>query len=310
MLHTSIFGSTLLTGTIPTTLTPSMTVGAPAYSALVPPIDGYFSAAGTNALLVPKDLKVVAAYAADSNPFSTGVLGFGLARTRLNSPSLLRTAYPFIMPMQSPAASSNAGYPNLQTVLPRTPDPSLAVLLDNPIQLKCSEPLMIEMASAAAVNTDNGVAVLWFCDEITPIPSGAKLDAFWIHYIVTAPASLAPGAWIPSSIQFDQNLPQGAYAVIGFSHFGPSALAARLSFPGSPFKPGTLAQNGNGVAAVGSGGAARTHRVFTEGDLGILGTFQTFALPSVEIVVAVNTDSPVLHEGFLRVIRLGDCSCI
>jgi hypothetical protein len=95
---------------------------------------------------------------------------------------------------------------------------------------------------------------------------------------------------------FEQTLPAGTYAVVGFEHVGPTAVAARLIFPGSVHRPGTVA----GITL-----GSRTFQGFYEGLFGIYGHFKTISLPYVEVLTTA-ADAVNQHEGYLRVCRVGD----
>jgi hypothetical protein len=113
------------------------------------------------------------------------------------------------------------------------------------------------------------------------------------------------GAWSAvGTINFDQSLPQGLYTVVGFEHWSPGALAARLVFPGMHMRPGTLSMAGGTTTFQAS---KRTDRIFYEGGIGVYGSFNSFAPPSLE-VLAANADT--LHEGYLTVIRTGDAGAL
>jgi len=71
-------------------------------------------------------------------------------------------------------------------------------------------------------------------------------------------------------------------------------VAARLRlFSGQPFRPGTVA-----TATT----TDRTNALFTDGRLGVMGRFTSYAPPIVE-VLATSTAANV-HRTFLRVIRV------
>jgi hypothetical protein len=93
-------------------------------------------------------------------------------------------------------------------------------------------------------------------------------------------------------LTWDVTLPEGTWAIIGFVHVCTTGVAARLVFPGSSYRPGTL--------TVGTT-AERTHAAFLEGKFGVFGQFAAFAPPSVEaLTAAAATD----HQVFIRVVRV------
>ena len=173
----------------------------------------------------------------------------------------------------------------------------MTTLLDNPVQLRTGEPVGLD-AATASVGGENLVAALWFMDKLEPVPAG---ETFWLRF--TSATALSALAWKVITPSFDQAFPAGTYAVVGLEFTSPGAVVARLVFPGSVLRPGVVAQPGTLAGA--TVGAARTHRYFYDGTLGVFGTFQTSAPPSVE-VFSINADAAATQEGYLRVIRIGD----
>ncbi len=99
-------------------------------------------------------------------------------------------------------------------------------------------------------------------------------------------------SWSTLDLTWDVTLPEGTWAIIGFVHVCTTGVAARLVFPGSSYRPGTL--------TVGTT-AERTHAAFLEGKFGVFGQFAAFAPPSVEaLTAAAATD----HQVFIRVVRV------
>ncbi len=103
--------------------------------------------------------------------------------------------------------------------------------------------------------------------------------------------SAAVATWTQLVISFDQ-LPEGEYIVCGMEHVSATCLGARLVFPGSPWRPGTLGQ---------SSLTNQNHAVFYDDRLGVFGRFNAFAPPTVEVFC---TAADASHTGFLRVLRV------
>ena len=118
--------------------------------------------------------------------------------------------------------------------------------------------------------------MLWLATKIDPVPKG---ESFWMRF--TSGTALAELKWTVITPSFDQSFPSGTYAVTGLEFTSPGAVAARLVFPGSVFRPGVVAQLGT-LVTVSTAGLARTHQCFYDGSLGVYGTFQTSAPPSIE----------------------------
>lgn len=127
-------------------------------------------------------------------------------------------------------------------------------------------------------------------------------ETFWLRF--TSSTALSALAWKVITPAFDQAFPAGTYQVVGLEFTSPGAVIARVVFPGSVLRPGVIAQPGT-LASGATVGAARTHRFFYDGTLGVFGTFQTSAPPSIE-VFSITADAANTQEGYLRVVRIGD----
>jgi hypothetical protein len=223
------------------------------------------------------------------------IMAFAISPTlgdaRINAPSLQRVTFPLIRPIEQ----------NLTP--PGDPNVMWGRIAEN--ILPAGEPVGADAFVNGSSSPEPQIfSFLWFVHkELRPIPHG---DAFWVSYQVIRPLGAGSESgptsfqWSPLQIRFDPvqlpfGLPSGTYAVIGFEHHGPSAIAARLVFPGSPFRPGT-------VATVDSG--ERTFDRFYDGSLGTYGIFRTTAEPSVEVVIS-GSDTFDQHSGHLRVVRVG-----
>jgi hypothetical protein len=241
------------------------------------PFNDMYLPSTTSGYLLPSPMKVVAAYA--SSPGT-------LKSARITAPSLRRLAYPYIRP--------------LGTTLPEGTDPNVMNLISHPLQLQASETLNVEASAATAAEVV--MALVWLCEELTPVPPGEK---FTLRFTATGAAGPSEGTWMPiGTLSFDQSLPQGIYTVVGFEHWNPGAVAARLVFPGMAMRPGTLSMSSGSSTIVAD---RRTDRIFYEGGIGVYGSFNSFAPPSLE---AVGTTSDTAHEGYLTVIRTGDAGAL
>lgn len=248
--------------------------------ALSPVTDTVFAPSG-NGFLLPADLRLIAAFTGSQQ----------IWRARVNAPSLVRVGYPSVRPVQ----------PAVSTALSGTPaaNPSLMTLLDSPIGMRGGEAVGVDAATQNA-SSERTTAVLWFADRLEPVPPG---DSFWLRY--TSSRALTAHTWTVITPSFDQAFPSGVYAVIGLEFTSPGAVAARIVFPGSVFRPGVLAQVGSIATGATNAGNARSQATFYDGSLGIFGTFQTSAPPSIE-VLSVSADTADTQEGYLRVVRVGD----
>lgn len=233
--------------------------------------DQYLARYSTTQFVLTQPMAVIAAYA--TVPVNT------FLRAQIVAPSLLRVGYPNIRPLD--VVASGAGAPA---------NPNVANWLDAPVGLKPAEGLSAQ--ATAGATTGRAFVVLWLADKLEPVPNG---DGFPIEY--TSSTTGVANDWTALTVTYvGGTLPEGYYAVVGFEHYCTAGIAARLVFPGSPTKPGTVAQT-----AVNN----RTHRMFYEGKMGVMGKFHTSAMPSVEVLA---NGGPTSHSGYLRVIRLGGAS--
>lgn len=256
--------------------------------------DQFFSALGSTAFLLPSEMKLIAAFA----------IGPSLQRARVNSPSLLRVGFPSIRPIQQAATAPN--------------DPNMMVLHHNQLHLPPGEPVGID--AVTGTDQDLGIALVWFRHAHPqhmhpgqmPMSPGHHEghhgqhhehgESFWLRYTAQtspdgSPANsvVSPLRWSQLNPVFDQVIPSGTYEVIGFEHAGTTAIGARLIFPGSVYRPGTIANTSV---------AQRTFEGFYNGSFGIYGTFQTISPPAVEVLCTATDAAP--HEGYMRLIRVGD----
>jgi hypothetical protein len=246
------------------------TVATSTTGALSTTTDPYLARYSTTQFVLPQPMSIVAAYG--TIPLNS------FTRAQVVAPSLLRVAYPNIRPLD--IVASGAGSPA---------DPNVSVLLDAPLPLRPAEGVGAQATAGAAPG--RAFVALWLADKLDPVPDG---DGFWIEYTI-ASATLTANDWVFATVTYTGGtLPEGYYAVVGFEHFCTQAIAARLVFPGQAARPGTVAQT-----ALNN----RTHRIFYEGEMGVLGTFHTSAPPNIEYLV--NGTPTTAQTGYLRVIRIG-----
>lgn len=240
----------------------------PTFQALTPVSDGFLAVAG-NGFLPRTEMRVVAAYAAQAN----------LLLARINAPSLLKVAYPYIRPI------------NLFATVGANTDPNVQRLVSQPLHLRGTESVSVEGTFGGGVAAQ-GFALLWLCQQLEQVPAGEKVT---VRYTTAAAAGLGATRWTSiGSASFDQALPPGQYAVVGLEHWSANGVAARLVFPGIAMRPGTLSMNQVGT---------RTNDIFYEGGLGVYGTFDSYAPPQVEVLANA---ADANHEVYFTLIRVGD----
>ena len=142
---------------------------------------------------------------------------------------------------------------------------------------------------------------VWLSDGLVPLPPG---DMFW----VAAPLSFAAtdirtGGWSAFYDDSRSPLPAGKYAVVGFDYHAVDpestnkdpTLAARLVFPGQAWRPGIAAVNGQ---------YTRNECAAYDGRLGVLGFFDAFAPPTLEVFAIGTPTAPIKPFASLGLIRI------
>jgi hypothetical protein len=226
-------------------------------------VDNYFTIQN-NHFLPQRDTSILYALAA----------GATLTRARVNTPSLGVITSPHIMPM-SPALSASS------------PQKYRSYILD-PLNLKALEELQIFVTHSAA-GAEQNVAVFGFDMGRTPAPPGTV-------YTIrgTGVATLTVNAWSNiNPITWNNNLPNGQYAVIGAVFQSASALAGRIIFENTPYRPGGIAQ----LLATDW-----TDDLFRIGGLGQWGTFHNYAMPQVEFLASAADTAETV---FLDLVKIG-----
>lgn len=157
---------------------------------------------------------------------------------------------------------------------------------NNPVQVVGGEQMTME------VNSDHAAAIelqgfVWLSDGRLNEVNG---DIFSIR--ATSGISIVQGVWTNGALTLTQSLPNGLYNVVGFRAVGTNLQCARLVFPGGVWRPGVPAQ----TSLFESG-----NDQFRFGASGVLGTFDSDNLPSVDCVGITDTT----QEYVLDVIKVG-----
>lgn len=233
--------------------------------------DQILAKAGTTGLIPSQNLSIVAAMAGGASAFS---------RARISSPSLAKLALPWIRPA-------------MPAVNPETDNP-MQSLVDAPLPVAAGEQLRIEAVTSGAVAV---TALVWLADRVEPVPRGAGCT---VRFTGTA-AATAAGVWSPVAITLSEQLPAGRYAVIAAEVVASAGsppyypIAGRLVFPGQVYRPG--------VPAYDSLGDMQPD-LFRNNLLGVFGYFDSFAPPSLELLVSQAYSNSI--EGYLRVVQVAE----
>lgn len=198
-------------------------------------------------------------------------VGVGLSRARLNTPKMRYVGLPSIVPVN--VGTSVASPPN---VVDWTADNIMLDTIDE-VAVECS-------SSDAGAQTMKVLVAFGF--GMRPVPAQ---PVFRIRGTASITASTT--AWTNGSITLDQTLPRGTYDVVGLDAVGTNLLAARMVFSGYGFRPGCLARNS---------ASSLQHPLFTNGKLGVFGTFDSINLPTIDVIaLGANTS----QEIFLDLVR-------
>ncbi len=251
-------------------------------------VDQVLTQSGTGGLVAPRPLQIIGVYVG------------GADSAQVVAPTLAQVTAPWIRPLETAAAPASS--------------PALASLAEHPLPLPAGESVRLKANRGSA-----GVVagLLFFADRVELPPAGPR-------YIVkgsaanTAVVPAAPAAylasWSPLPVAWNEQLPAGRYKIVCFEFIAGAAgtgtaapIAARLVLAGQTFRPGTLA-----FPMVG--GKYQNSRYLYDSAFGVLGEFESFAMPSVEVLENGNAASTYDFTVYMHVVRVADaagkpCGC-
>jgi hypothetical protein len=181
--------------------------------------------------------------------------GASITEARISSPSILRVFEHTISPLNVGAE-------------PLSPTP-FADMSENPIPLVVSEALRARMRGSETAAEYKVMLLLLTRGPIAPVKAPYRTIR------ATSSTTLTPYAWTNGSLSFDQTLPAGNYQVIGMRAQSAGLIAARLVFPGYPWRPGVI-----GFDSISDVEPLR----FRFGNMGVFGTFRHDAPPTVDFL--------------------------
>ena len=199
-------------------------------------------------------------------------LGANLTRVRLNSPRVQALQPPYFLPLITAA---------------QPPEDAKAVnLTQRPFLVQNSEGIDWQ------VTGDQGVAQQQYVfNWLTTNMQQARVgEIFTLRG--TATTTNVANIWNDIDIQWDFNLPQGQYEVIGGVYYGATAIAFRCLFDGQVFRPGGLGGANEGELPW----AAQLN-----GGLGAWGVFDTVTLPNIQ---CLSSGADTAQTIYLQVIRV------
>ena len=157
-----------------------------------------------------------------------------------------------------------------------TPSPiPLTEFIKSPIQLTAGESIRCFMAANGATAADIFSAVLFLGDGIYVNPyAGMPV----MHVRATTAVAAVANAWTAQTLEIDQQLEFGKYAIIGMRAQTPTGKAARLvNLKDTDGRPGCIP-----VATP----LVPDNPLFRNGGLGVWGTMRQDSLPQVELFAA------------------------
>lgn len=198
----------------------------------------------------------------------------GATRSRLITPALRQVTTPWIKP---------SGLAIVQGA-----EPHVADYRANPMLVKALEEIQFE-----AFQTTGGAAVVvgilgLMVGQIMPMPQGTIYTMRG-----TGTTTLTAGGWTLVAVTWQDTLPAGVYACVGLQYIGTTALAARMVFEDSFYRPGCI---GTGLTT------SQTHPMFVKGGLGVWGQFNANRMPNIECLANA---ADTAEEFFLDFIRIG-----
>jgi len=240
----------------------SVPTGTSVYTALPAISDPVFDTVNSK-FFAPNELNLVAAFAISGS----------LDRARVSSSRLKRIARPQLRPI-----SVNTSIPT---------DPNLVELVDEPIVLAARAEFGVE-----AIHNGGGAedvrAFLWVSDGLDPAPEG-EVITLRATTVTTATAF----QWSEVSLTWDEELPQGQWALVGSELIAGDSLAHRWILPSTRMRPGALST---------ASAANRQPPYFANGRLGEWGRFDARTMPRLEVF---DVDTPAPDEIYAQIVRVG-----
>lgn len=223
--------------------------------------DGWASVSGNSHYLLPIDMWLCASYAQ----------GTGLSGMQINAPTLRQISLPQISALNPTAAPISLAPIN--------------VLPPGQFRINKTDELEIDIS-----NTDAGsqryIALQWVTDGNVNFSPGQIIP-------IKATATITAGnlVWGAGTFTLTTGLPAGLYDVVGMDVIGANLVAARLVFPQGGMKPGVLARPTSAIIP---------HEQFRRGRMGVMGSFDTYAMPGIELF---GSAAPTTQTIYMDVIK-------
>lgn len=190
-----------------------------------------------------------------------------ISRARIQTPTLNQITTPFIRGVMS-------------GLVPTTPG-QVANYVQNPLPLKAREEIIV-FGTQTAVAATRITALLGLLFTPLPIAAGSQ-------YTIrgTSTTAAVANVWTLLTVTWQNQLPQGNYAVTGLQHQSANGQAARILFLGQYYRPGCMS-----MAALGD----YAHPIFRMGYMGQWGMFRDNIMPNVEVLA---NGADAVHELYM-----------
>lgn len=200
--------------------------------------------------------------------------GVTLIRSKITSPSIRQFSPIQIRPIDASLTPTS-----------RTP---IADFRMNPPTLKALEEIQVQSTDSAA-GPNNAFAILGLrTGAMIPPPAGQQITIRG-----TGTTTAVAAAWTQCAITWADSLPSGQYACVGLNAISVSGIAARLIFDQQSERPGTICSTTDAIIPWNG---------FMKGGLGVLGYFNSYAMPNIEFLCNAADNA---QEVFLDFVRTG-----
>ena len=224
----------------------------------IPPLADETVFVSGNDLMVP---------AGHSTIVGAAAIGANLDRAVLDSPMIREISRYSVSPVD--AAALPTSYFEHEVPLP------------NPLPVNPGEALNALVSNSGGAAIDKTVAV-WLSDgPVNPI-TGANIRTVR----GTTDFDTVADSWTNGQITLETDLPAGMYNVVGFRAESPTGILARLIFPTQGLRPMTICR---------VNGASYGDPIFRFGRLGVLGQFQNFVPPRLEVFSSGADTDPTVY---------------
>ncbi len=197
----------------------------------------------------------------------TYCLGANLARARLDSPQSRSVVLPL--------------FPKIDVAATPSTDPNFNDTTQNPFLLRGLEEFQPQIDNGG--NAEFEHVVMGLQESFEPVPSGE----IWTMR-GTSSTSTTANEWTTITITWSDELPAGNWALVGGVVKSTTGIAYRWVIEGQDLRPG-------GICTTAAGN--RTAEVFYAGRLGVLGRFQAWNPPRVQMLeTSASTDIDVLMQ--------------